>query len=421
MMSWRNTLLVSIGFILQSGLLLFSSASFAQVFEVTQLTHNSIDERSPDMNDAGQIVWYQWDESDYEIFLHDGTSVTQITDDSFDNRNPLINNRGDVAWRGHDGSDWEIFLCDGVSVAQITDNSYDDQLRGINDLGDLVWIGDDGSDDEIFLYQGTTTTQLTDNTYDDRFPRLNNAGQVVWVGSVSADFVFFYDGNEIVELPESENGSSPQINDQGKVVFAERNDGGPIIDTFRYFLYDGTTSSLISPTYYWGEGEPHINENGLVAWAGSLTPYEDPDYDHDIFLYDGVETRQLVRFEKDYNLHVNNVGEVVWAGFDLLGLDNEVFYYNGSGVSQLTFNSYDDSAPQINNIGEILWTATMGGGGTTEIFLAKPMGSACSDTATASTVSVDQVHGPSDLGKHLVYLLFPMGAIIGLSIWRRKR
>jgi len=398
-------------------MLAYPSASFSFIYDIAQLTHNSIDDCSPDMNDAGQIVWYRWQESDYEVFLHDGTSVTQITDNSFDDRNPLINNRGDVVWRGDDGSDWEVFLYDGVSVTQLTDNSYDDVPVDINDLGDVLWVGGDGSDDEIFLYQGTTTTQLTDNTYDDMRPKLNNSGQVVWEGS---NRVFFYDGNGTVELPESGGGFCPQINDRGQVVFAERSNGGPVVDAFRYFLYDGATSSMISPTFYYGGGEAQINEGGLVVWSGSLAPYESPDWDPNIFVYDGVGTKQLERFEADYNPQVNNVGGVVWRGFDLLGLDDEIFCYNGGHVTQLTFNSYHDREPHTNNKGQILWTGTMGDG-TTEIFLAKPRGSACSEAATASTVRVNQVQGPSDLRKHIVYLLFPLGAIIVLSIWRRKR
>jgi hypothetical protein len=41
--------------------------------------------------------------------------------------------------------------------------------------------------------------------------------------------------------------------------------------------------------------------------------------------------------------------------------------------------------------------------------------------ATASTLGASPAYGASDLGKHLVYLLLPVGAVIGLRIWRRKR
>lgn len=423
-MSWRNTFSVLVGSILLSGLLLFSSASFAQVFEVTRLTHNSVDEHSPDMNDAGQIVWNQWDESDQEIFLYDGTSVTQLTDNSIDDQNPHINNRGDVVWRGDDGSDDEVFFYDGTGITQLTDNSYDDWPADINDLGDVVWFGAG----EIFLYNGTGITQLTDNTYDDRNPKLNNSGQVVWKGSVGqySDYLFFYDGNEIVEIPDSQDGSSPQINDQGTVVFSVlyTNMYPPYEHRYHYYLYDGTTTSQISPTiYYGGDGEAQINDSGLVVWEGSVLPINSPGSDSNIFLYDGVETTQLPRVGGNYSPRVNNLGEVAWGGFDLWGLDHEVFFYNGSGITQVTTSGsgLQLSVREINNAGYILWTAPLWDY-TTEIFLAKPSsGGSCSGSPVASTVGTTQVHGPSALGKHMAFFMLPLGAVIALGIWRRKR
>jgi hypothetical protein len=48
-------------------------------------------------------------------------------------------------------------------------------------------------------------------------------------------------------------------------------------------------------------------------------------------------------------------------------------------------------------------------------------GSPCVGAAAASTLDASPVHESSDLAKHLTYFLLPLGAVIGLSIWRRKR
>ena len=45
----------------------------------------------------------------------------------------------------------------------------------------------------------------------------------------------------------------------------------------------------------------------------------------------------------------------------------------------------------------------------------------CARSVAASTVDTSLVHGSSDLAKHLAYILLPIGAVIGLGIWRRKR
>ncbi len=47
--------------------------------------------------------------------------------------------------------------------------------------------------------------------------------------------------------------------------------------------------------------------------------------------------------------------------------------------------------------------------------------SSCSGTAAASTYGASPGHGPSDLGKHLEYFLLPVGAVLAIRIWRRKK
>jgi len=47
--------------------------------------------------------------------------------------------------------------------------------------------------------------------------------------------------------------------------------------------------------------------------------------------------------------------------------------------------------------------------------------SSCTGTATASTLGASPVYGPADLGRHMIYFLFPMGAVALLTIRRRKK
>lgn len=48
-------------------------------------------------------------------------------------------------------------------------------------------------------------------------------------------------------------------------------------------------------------------------------------------------------------------------------------------------------------------------------------GGTCTGSAEASTYEASPVYGSSDLSKHLAYLVLPLGALIGIMIWRRKR
>ena len=48
-------------------------------------------------------------------------------------------------------------------------------------------------------------------------------------------------------------------------------------------------------------------------------------------------------------------------------------------------------------------------------------GTGCAGSAEASGYGANPVYRPSDLGKHMACLLFPLGALIGLMAWRKKR
>ena len=47
-------------------------------------------------------------------------------------------------------------------------------------------------------------------------------------------------------------------------------------------------------------------------------------------------------------------------------------------------------------------------------------GTACAGSAEASGYGANPVYRSSDLGKHIACFLFPLGALISRSIWRRK-
>ena len=90
----------------------------------------------------------------------------------------------------------------------------------------------------------------------------------------------------------------------------------------------------------------------------------------EIFFYDGTTITQLTDNNRhDWPPQINDSGEVVWAGND--GNDDEIFFYDGTTLTQLTNNDYGDRAPQINNSGDVVWQGTnldagggSGGGGS---------------------------------------------------------
>ena len=87
--------------------------------------------------------------------------------------------------------------------------------------------------------------------------------------------------------------------------------------------------------------------------------------DYEIFFYDGTTITQLTdNYYFDGEQQINNSGEVVWRG------NNKIYFYDGMNITRLSKNDYSARSPQINDSGEVVWSATKlesnsgsGGGG----------------------------------------------------------
>lgn len=110
------------------------------------------DNREPDMNDNGRVVWAgQAGAKTHEIFLYDGKDIKRLTNNNREDYSPRINNKGEIVWYGFDGNDYEIYLYDGREVKQITNNEKDDITPDINDNGDVVWASQIKDSFHIFI------------------------------------------------------------------------------------------------------------------------------------------------------------------------------------------------------------------------------------------------------------------------------
>ena len=136
----------------------------------------------------------------------------------------------------------------------------------------------------------------------------------------------------------------------------------------------------------WDENRPRINNSGHVVWYGKGGT--DGGSDREIFYYDGSTITQLTTnsWEELYP-EINNSGHVVWTGTGGTdgGSDFEIFYYDGSTVTQLTANSVHESYPQINDSGHAVWYGEGGtdGGSDDEIFYY--------DGSTVTQLTTDEI------------------------------
>ena len=161
---------------------------------VMQVTDNDFDDYNPQINTNGWLVWQGDDGDDFEIFQYQGRRhancrrhkncgrVVQLTDNESDDRSPQINDRGWIVWESGVGNNKEILLRKSKKkTIQLTDNDVEDYGPRINNKGWVVWTGFDGNDHEIFMHnKHEGVMQLSDNDYDDYEPQINGQGQVAW-------------------------------------------------------------------------------------------------------------------------------------------------------------------------------------------------------------------------------------------------
>jgi len=259
----------------------------------------------------------------------------------------------------------------GYTITQLTDNDYNDQTPQINDNGYVVWTGNSG---RIFLYDGANTIQIADNGYT---PQINNNGHVAWNGSDGTDWqIYLYDGDSIIQITDNSfTDESPQINDNGYIAWSGGTDSydssafNPCTrDGYEIFLYDGNSITQITNNAV-DDHSVQINNNGQIVWKRYHglgrnsktdpcgTVYGKAEIDYEIFYYDGTNITQITDNSCDEsNIQLNENGDVVWD------CDGEIYLYNGTAVVQITDNDFVDSGsnPDINDSGHIVWVSYNG-------------------------------------------------------------
>ncbi len=157
----------------------------------------------------------------------------------------------------------------------------------------MVWEGYDGSDYEIFLYDGSGGSgppQKISNKLDweDFSPEINNNGWVVWVrrpryaSDATDSEIFLYDGTGPPQqiTNNSWDDRDPRINDNGTIVW---NGGGSIYLVkpweaysryyFNFYYNNGSgdyyTGYVYAPSYFneWLNVKSKLYEQPMEFWA----------------------------------------------------------------------------------------------------------------------------------------------------------
>jgi beta propeller repeat protein len=87
---------------------------------VRNLSNNGASNWGPQIS-GSNVVWSGDADGNYEIYLHDGTSVTNLSNNGAVNHYPQISG-SNVVWRGDADGNYEIYLHDGTSVTNLSNN-----------------------------------------------------------------------------------------------------------------------------------------------------------------------------------------------------------------------------------------------------------------------------------------------------------
>lgn len=147
-----------------------------------QLTTNLHYDMGPQVS-GDQVAWYGWDGAYYQIFLYDHASATiqQLTDSPYDNIKPRISN-DIIFWEGTPDAGSDIFMWRDGEITRLTNNPDDDRnIRTWN--GQAVWESFDGNYFQVYHFDGEDVHQLTNTRYDNMQPDIGE-GVITWMGYV---------------------------------------------------------------------------------------------------------------------------------------------------------------------------------------------------------------------------------------------
>jgi hypothetical protein len=269
---------------------------------VEQVTDNDVLDERPVVNDAGVIAWTSGVESVQEVFVRAGAQTTQVTADAapgVEDRYPDINGNGLVVWGRNLFSGWQTSVFDSLTGApySVIGPGYRPHVNagGRIHAAGQAWIVDASYAPITYIGLG-----LEYGYSAFRRSEINDQDQLALEGdrlpAIDPDFtgprdILFWDGAQmrlVFRSPGPWHGR-PDLNGAGVVVW-EGYGGLPGSSSGtadeEIFVYDPTIGQIVQLTDddqndLW----PTLTEAGVVVWWG-LGVYpgaSGPDYDPEIF------------------------------------------------------------------------------------------------------------------------------------------
>jgi hypothetical protein len=363
--------------------LALTSAGAARA-DVLRLTNDRAQDRRPQLNDAGQVLWeggsdlYLWTSGGVrrltqsprpelhwalgegghvvwvdgvQVVLWDGAGARTLPGQGRVNSRPSVNRAGHVVWEDTDG---HIYFWDGALTRTVPTTGENNGYPLVNDADEVLWLNWDGTDSELFLWDGAAVRQISNDRKGIQSWIFNQAGQVGWEG----EGIYLWDGERVRRLT---GGSlleqDPALNHFGQVAWLATDGRNPEI-----FFWDGATVRQLSRNGRFN-GTPHLNNAGQVVWESQA------GRDSEILFWDDAAVRRLSsEGANGYSPQINDAGQVVWL--EERGGVFGVVQWDGAAVRRLSASDQNGSAARLNSAGQVVWVG--GTGEESEIYLYTP-------------------------------------------------
>lgn len=237
---------------------------------IIRVTDNELPDATPDINDAGTIVWTRNFDGNIggEIVVR-GAQTEHVLSPG---QGPRINNHGAIAFRRPVNPDcpWgsRIALYDRTEFQYLAEPEFNNQSPKLNDDSDVIWTQYDDSSctpfgwtSEIILWSNGAPHVLPSTSTHPQLPDLNNLGEAVWS---DFDFVELY-RNGVMDILS--DGHIASINDHADVAFSR---WGPYWVAWAWI--DGEFHQLSFDPPGINNFHCDINNDKEVAWAWDLNP-----------------------------------------------------------------------------------------------------------------------------------------------------
>jgi len=283
--------------------LCLSTSIFARDYTIDRVTDNDIWDEYPRLNEAGDVLWASWVNSEdtaWTVFLYDSETKTTdpISDANVFYDSHQFNNYGDAVWMGTDSNGYtqiHLYTAATKTADPLTKGDLHKTNPQISDTGDVAWMevrGTTASNSGLMRYDsktGETAELIFPGAGRQGLMSMNVAGDIAWAATITAagvagsQDILLYSAStgEITNLSANPNAFATNLRllDNGDVLWHSTDNSIPIVNIFRHYkAADGTTTDVAIT------GAPLFGPAGHTAWVttskdGTSTKYTISVYD----------------------------------------------------------------------------------------------------------------------------------------------